>query len=157
RRSAPERRVPAPGGARVGRPLRARRRRLAHPVAARLRDSADRRARAPRSLARAVGVRADRHAPVGGVDPASKVGIAVTLTPKRRRPWLGPKGPAHDSRRAALSGPPRGGPERPALQASAAAAALLVFLLSTPLMAAERYALVITGASGGETYQQKYD
>ena len=35
--------------------------------------------------------------------------------------------------------------------------ALALMLVSANADAAERYALVITGASGGDTYQQKYD
>jgi hypothetical protein len=37
------------------------------------------------------------------------------------------------------------------------AVVLLVLLSASPAFAADRYALVITGASGGEAYQQKYD
>ena len=35
--------------------------------------------------------------------------------------------------------------------------AVLALLCVTPAFAGERYALIITGASGGEAYQQKYD
>ena len=40
--------------------------------------------------------------------------------------------------------------------ATAAAALLLTFSLASPASAGERYALVVTGASGGEPYAQKY-
>jgi len=44
----------------------------------------------------------------------------------------------------------------PRLRAAMAAGALLL-VLGAPAMAAERYALVVSGASGGAPYAQKYD
>jgi hypothetical protein len=38
-----------------------------------------------------------------------------------------------------------------------AAGAALFMLVATPAKAGERYALIVTGASGGDTYAQKYD
>jgi len=36
-------------------------------------------------------------------------------------------------------------------------ALLIAFLFAMPAFAGERYALLVTGASGGEAFQQKYD
>src|SRR6185295_11793020 len=115
RRPATQRRLPAPCGAHIGRPLRPRRRGLARRDLAAVVDTPDRLARAPRSLARALGVRADRRPPVGRVDPSAPLGAAMT----RRRSVLS----------LAL-----------ALWVGGAATAF----------AGERYALVVTGASGGD-------
>ena len=48
--------------------------------------AAERRARAPRSLARALGVCADRRAAVGGVDPAPPLGAAMIWNAKAAKP-----------------------------------------------------------------------
>src|SRR5438876_6810015 len=93
---------------------------------------------APGSLARAVGVRADHRAALGGVDPAPALGAAMS----------------RGRCRATLSGSPkRSGPERAALRVSLLIVSLLV---SRAAFAGERYALVITGASGGDPYAEKY-
>ena len=56
--------------------------------------------------------------------------------------------------RATLLGSPgRGGPKRPALHLSVAIVALL---WASAAAAGDRYALVVTGASGGDVYAQKY-
>jgi hypothetical protein len=54
---------------------------------------------------------------------------------------------------AVLKGPPH----EHGLGRRAAGALLLMLLGASPALAADRYALVITGAAGGDAYQQKYD
>ena len=73
-RSAAERRFPAPRGARVRRALRPRGRGVAASLAAQVGGAAERRARAPRSVARAVGVRARDRAAVCRMDSCGGAG-----------------------------------------------------------------------------------
>jgi len=59
-----------------------------------------------------------------------------------------------DACRATLSASPVGGPETPALLLIFLA--LSVVLCASPVFAGDRYSLIVTGASGGDTYAQKY-
>jgi hypothetical protein len=72
------------------------------------------------------------------MDPAAPLGAAMTGL--RCRPTL--------------SGSAHGGPERAALHFSIALLALLT--CASAAVAGERYALIVTGASGGEPYAEKY-
>src|SRR5205814_9385381 len=112
------------------RTLRSRGRGAARVVVAPGDRAAERGARAPRPLARAVGLRAARAPPVGRVDLAAALGAAVITTLNAQ-------------------------PAKRATQILFAGVVLLLGLASNA-RAGERYALIVTGASGGEVYEQKY-
>src|SRR6185312_9206820 len=95
--------------------------------------------RAARPVARAVGVRADRAAAIGGMDLATALGTAMTL---------------NNTRRATLSGWPRGRPERAPLRVLVV---IGLVLAASNARAADRYALIISGAAGGDQYAEKYN
>src|SRR5439155_6993610 len=174
RRSAVERSAAAARRASVRGTLRPRVRcvacrRLVEAVVA-----AERRAGAPRSVARAVGVRPHRRAAVGRVDSAAPLGAEVSRACGHARPRARSAKRVWHQRAAALSscdaqsrGATRAG--APARQGNVGSRAkvrnaviqtslmLLLSLAATSASAGERYALVITGASGGDQYARKYD
>ncbi len=59
--------------------------------------------------------------------------------------------------RGEVSASARAGGGAPAPLKKVGLALLITLLLAVPAFAGERYALVVTGASGGEAFQQKYD
>jgi len=91
------------------------------------------------------------------------MGFAVTMTGKRlpmtvtrQRPQ--PHRAEAMQSRGEVSAKARAGGGAPApVKKSWLLLALALMLVSANAYAAERYALIITGASGGDTYQQKYD
>src|SRR4029079_6037647 len=117
------------------RPLRACRRCVARPGVAAIDGAAERRARTPRLVARAVGDRAGRRVVVGRVDSPAAMGSAMNA-------------------KAAKAG---ASIAKVAKLVAAFATARMIVLSPYEAFAGERYALVITGASGGDTYAQKYD
>src|SRR5262249_34411959 len=77
-----ERRLPPPPRAQLRGRVRARERRAARPRLAAGDDAAERGARTPRPLARAVGVRPRRCAPCRGMDLATPLGAAMNVDAK---------------------------------------------------------------------------
>src|SRR5262249_61506037 len=96
--------------------------------------AANRRARAAGRPARAVGLHADQRAALGGMDPPPPLGIAMSVkdTKDRIATTKGTK--------AAVT----------------CAAFVCACFAPSVALSGDRYALVITGASGGDAYAQKY-
>src|ERR1700687_1885898 len=131
---SPQRRLPAPCDAKLRRAIRPRRRGVARAGVAPGGCASERRARAPRPLARTVGVRAHRAAAVGRVDPAAALGAAMPLV--------------HGD--AGSVAPRRNQPRTCRATLSASPGWLVVTLVALLAVgssshAGERYALIVTG------------
>src|SRR5262249_55779243 len=132
RRSAAERRVSAAPRARFGRTLRPRGRCRPHRRVGGVGPAARRRARAARSVARAVALCDDHRLAERRVDTTSPLGTTVNQT--------GIRAEGRGMRWAA----------------ALCLAAAFWFVPAARAFAGERYAVIITGAAGGDAYEQKY-